>query len=547
MELKQWVCIGTALAAFCNADPVSADVLHLNDGQKIVGVITDNKTDSRRVTIRTTSGEMAIPRARISRMEDVSAGESYAQLGDEFLASGNFDQAVETYQTGLQVDPNNLDLQQKLQQARGGMANKRAETQTAMDARAQRTVDQAMKLAADGDFEEAYSLMRSVEPSDISPVHAQFNKSMADLYLMWGQYMFDHQNIGGAAEKFNEVLKIEPDNTRAKQLLIKTFEGDPTKLQQMAEYYSQSGNPDEQLKGAEAMYKLQQYEQALPIYMKYLNDADLNHRYNITQRAQYILDTLHQQYASRGDYRTALAYFTQYMQVKPDADPTPYSKYVYMIKRSETDMNDPQARLQLAMLAEQLGLIPTAKEEYRNVLALDGKSTGALAGLRRFAESDLSDAREFLGSAQYTLAAQKAQNVVTDYTMYPDLVAQANMIQAQARVEAEKIAQNTRQEARALAERGDNYYAQAMQYLAAYVSTEVDINKRIFSPRNEAAKYLGQAIFAWKTALQMDPSLGDPTTYNLNFKIRDASAKYAQIANRRPPALPPRIDRDENN
>lgn len=544
MDLKHWLCIGTALVAFSITQPASADVLHLNDGQKIVGVIVGNKTDTRRVTIRTTSGEMAIPRARISRMQNVSAGESYAQLGDEFLAAGNFDQAVETYQTGLQVDPNNLDLQQKLQQARGGVANKRAEAQTAMNDRAQRAVDQALKMAADGDFEEAYNLMRSVEPSDISPVHAQFNKSMADLYLMWGQYMFDHQNIGGAAEKFNEVLKIEPDNTRAKQLLIQTFEGDPTKLEQMAEYYSQSDNPDEQLKGAEAMYKLQQYEQALPTYLKYLNDPDLSHRYNIAQRAEYILDTLHQQYASRGDYRTALAYFTQYMQVKPDADPTPYSKYVYMIKRSETDMNDPQARLELASLAEQLGLIPTAKEEYRNVLALDGQSTGALASLRRFAESDLSDAREFFGAAQFTLAAQKAQDVVAEYTMYPDLVAQANAIQAQASVEAEKIAQNTRQEARALAERGDNYYAQAMQYLAAYVSTEIDITKRIFSPRNEAAKYLGQAIYAWKTALEMDPSLGDPTTYNLNFKIRDASAKYAQIANRRPPALPPRINRN---
>jgi tetratricopeptide (TPR) repeat protein len=326
-------------------------------------------------------------------------------------------------------------------------------------------------------------------------------------------------------------------------MLIKTFEGDPTKLAEMAQYYTQSASPEDQLKGAESLFKLQQYEQALPIFAKYMSDSDLNHRYNITQRLQFILDTLHQQYASRGEYRKALEYFMQYMQVKPDADPTPYSKYVYMIKRAETDMNNPEARLQLAMLAEQLGLIPTAKEEYRNVLAMDGKSSTALAALRRFAESDLSDAREFLAQNQYVLAEQKAQSVASEYTMYPDLIAQANQVQAQAKVEAEKVAQNTRQQARALAERGDNYYSQAMQYLGAYVSTETDINKRIFSPRNEAAKYLGQAIFAWKTALQLDPSLGDPTTYNLYFKIQDASAKYSQVANRRPPPLPPRVNR----
>ena len=257
------------------------------------------------------------------------------------------------------------------------------------------------------------------------------------------------------------------------------------------------------MKGAEALFKLQKYEEALPVFAKYMGDANLNRQFSITERMTSALDTLHSQAASKGDYRKALDYFTMYMQVKPDADATPYSKYMYMIKRSETDMNNPDSRLQLALFAEQLGLIPTAKEEYRNILSLDAQSTGALAALRRFADSDVADAREFLTSGQYTLAVNMAQGVATQYPMYPDLVALANQIQAQAQVEAQKASQNTKAEARALAERGDNYYQQAMSYLGAYVSTETDPAKRIFSPRNEAAKFLGQAIFAWKTALQM--------------------------------------------
>src|SRR5690606_35600321 len=90
----------------------------------------------------------------------------------------------------------------------------------------------------------------------------------------------------------------------------------------------------------------------------------------------------------------------------------------------------------------------------------------------------------------------------------------------------------------ALALRGDEYYNQALSYLSAYIGTETRQNQFLLSPRDEAAKYLGQALYAWRTALQMDPSLGSPTTYNLVFKIRDASAKLATAGNRIAPRLP---------
>lgn len=520
-----------------------ADVLHMKDGQKQVGIIVNNASDGRMITIRTTSGELSIPRSKIARVDSVSAGESHAQLGDEYLAAGNFEQAIATFEAGLQLDPNNLDLQQKLQEARGGVLNQQAQAQSVLDSKTRRVIDQAMRAARQGNFDAGYTMFRSIEPSDVSPVYAQYRSALAEFFLLWGDYLNDHQNTGEASKKYSEVLKLEPENARAKQMLIRTFEGDPTKLQETAEYYLQQEDPEDQLKGAESLFKLQQYEQALPIFLKYIDDPDLNHRYNLTNRAISMLDTLHKQYATRGDYRTAVHYFQEYMRLNPEADPLPYSKYVYMIQRGQTDMNSPAARLRLAELGEGLGLVDVAKEEYRNVLTLDAKSTGALAALRRFAERDLQDARDFLAQGQYKLAEQKAQAFVAEYGTYPDLVAQANRVQAQAQVEAQKVAQNTRQQAIALAERGDNYYQQAQQYIGAYVSTEVDINKRFFSPREEAAKYLGQAIFAWRTALQLDQSLGDPTTYNLYFKIQDASAKYAQIANRRPPPMPPRVNR----
>ncbi len=538
VDMKKCVGLTASITIFLGAGIASADILHMQDGQKQVGVIVKAKTNPSQVTIRTTSGEITIPRTKVSRIEEQSAAQSYGALGDAYVQSGNFDKAIESYETGLKSDPGNVDLQQKLQQARGGVSTKTAATQAALDDKTRRVVDQAMQMARGGNFDQAYSTLKSVEPSEFSPIYAQYRQSMADLYLMWGQTLLDRQDTGGAADKLNQVLKLDPSNATAKQLLIKTFEGDPTKLEETAKFYLQSESGEEQLKGADALYKLQRYEEAAQVYMKYMSDPTLNSRFNITQRLQTLLDTLHQQYASRGDYRKALEYFQQYIQVKPDADPMPYSKYMYMIKRAETDMNNPNARFELASLAEQLGLIDTAKEEYRNILSLDPESSGALTALRKYADSDLADAREFLNQGQYTLAVQMAQKIPQQYPMYPDLLAQANQLLAQAQVEAQKVAQNSKAEARALAERGDNYYQQAMQYLGAYVSTETDQRRVIFSPRNEAAKYLGQAIFAWKTALQMDPSLGDATTYNLRFKIQDASNKYNAVANRRAPYIP---------
>lgn len=517
---------------------LQADTLHMVNGQKQTGIIVQQKTDASRVTIRTTSGEISVPRSKISRVEEASVASSYGQLGDEFLNASNYEKAIENYEAGLALEPGNLDLKQKLQEARGGVNAQSAQVQAATDDKARRGIEQARRLANAGDFELAFNTLKSFEPTDTNPLYPEFTRTLVEINLLWGEKLLDRQDTGGAAAKLTEVLKLDPANARAKQLLVRTFEGDPTKLEQSAQFYLQSEVPEEQLKGAEALYKMQRYSEAVPVFAKYAADAALDRQFSIKQRLATGLDILHQQAASQGNYPAALQYFNSYLSVKPDADQTPYSKYMFMIKRTETDMNNPASRFELASFAEQLGLVPTAKEEYRNILGMDAQSTSALTALRKFADSDMADAREFMNSGQYTLAANMAQGVVTQYPMYPDLIAQANQLQAQAQVEAQRIGQAKKAEARALAERGDNYYNQAMSYSTAYGSTELSDSVRIFSPRNEAAKYLGQAIFAWKTALQIDPELGDPTSYNLTFKIQDATNKYSAIANRRAPRIP---------
>jgi hypothetical protein len=145
---------------------------------------------------------------------------------------------------------------------------------------------------------------------------------------------------------------------------------------------------------------------------------------------------------------------------------------------------------------------------------------------------------------------QKASEVLKEYTLYPDIVKEAQALVAKSQVEEQKVQKDKKQQAVALALRGDDYYNQGMSYFSSYVSTNIRESARVFSAREEAAKYFRQAITAWQYAIQLDPALGEATSYNLRFKIADANQKYVVMANRNPPRLPlrdlNRITRGQN-
>lgn len=520
----------------------SADVVHLVNGQKQVGVIVQQKTNSSQVTIRSVQGEVTLPRNRVARIETETPAVSWAKLGDEYSQIGNHEKALEAYKLSLEMDGSNEQIRAKVQQTETALQNKEASVQAATDSVVQRAIDQAANATAAKQYEQAYLTLKNVEPSEGSPLRPLYIRTLSNTLLQWGIERLDKMDTKNATEKFNELLLIDPDNQQAKQLLMKTLEDDPTKLEEIAAFYSKSENPADKIKGADALYKLRKYEEALPIYVAYVNDPNVSEtdKQPVIEKLKIMLDILHQQAASKGDYAKALEYFGNLLYFKPDVDVLPYSKYSYMIKRGTTDMADPNSRAELAKYAEDLGLAETAREEYNNILLMDPKNEAANAAVQRMAEMELADAQEYYNTQQYTLAVQKAAEVARTYSKYEGVVARANALQAQAQAEQTKIQQNAKQQAIALAQRGDNYYNQGMSYLASLVSTDRNQNVTIFSPRNEAAKAFRQAIFAWQEALRLDPSLGSPTSYDLVNKIQDARAKYATVGNRLPPRMPSR-------
>lgn len=539
MRLHFKTFIAAAAAIAMSAGSIKADVIHMRGGSTQAGVITVDRADLPTISIRTSGGEIAIPRTKIERVAYESKAQGFVHIGNQFLDAKNYLQAVTAFETALQYDKNNADIQARLREAQGGIAVLSEADKQNASAAAVEQIAKARLLLKEKKFEDALQLVRAADPGEETDASLDIKSAYADVYLQWGMDRADRQDFSGAAEKLQMALKFAPNDDQVKQQLVKVWEGDPTKVKEIASFYKNSTAPEDQIKLADAYFRMKNYEAALPIYLKYVQDPKLSTQIMV-DRVRQMYDMLHRTLAERGEYEKALETYRAFLEFSPQEDPTPLARYEYMLRRSKTDVNNPTARAELAKFAEERGLIETAKREYRNILAIAPTNPIASAGLKRYATADLQDANDFFTETQYLLALQKANQVVTDYSMFADIVTAAQQLQTRAQLEQQKVARTTAQQAEALALRGDDYYNQALAYISTYTSTEVDRSQRIFSPKIEATKYLERALFSWRTALSIDPTLGDPTRYDLHRKIADAYGKYVVLANPNPPRLPTR-------
>lgn len=520
-----------------------ADVIYLKDGERQTGLITLDRADLPTITLRTGSGQIAIRRDRIDRVERESEAISRMHVGDQFMDRGDFVQAAEEFRTGLKLDKDNADLKARFAKAEAGIAGLAEVAAKESEAQLNTTLEKVLQLTRDKQFEEAARLLRANEPAAGSPRADEFRKTYAKVYTEWGLDRIDRQDFTGAAEKLQLALKYDPASTVAKSQLIRVWEQDPTRLNEVAEYYKSSSAPEDQIKLADIYFRMRNYEAALPIYLKILNEPALATQ-TIRDRVRQMYDMLHRQYADAGEYQKALDTYKAFLQYSPQEDPTPLARYEYMLRRAQTDMNDVAARVRLAAWAEQRGLADTARDEYFNVLKMAPSNKAAQDAIRGYAAADIQEANDYFVEQQYLLAQQTTQQIARDYSMFSDIVNQAQQIQTKAAVEMQRVQQSRQQQAVALALRGDDYYNSALSYISAMMSTNVERSTRVFSPKQEATRYLARALYAWNTAMQIDPSLGAASSYDLTRKIQEAYSKYAVLAYPYAPRLPSRdLDR----
>ncbi|PKO15317.1 hypothetical protein CVU37_13225 [candidate division BRC1 bacterium HGW-BRC1-1] len=520
------------------APTASADIIEMQGGSKQEGLILRDIAAENQVTLRTASGDIAIPRSKIAKITKESEAAGQVRLGDQYMNSGNNAKALEAYRRAVELDANNADYAAKLKTAEGVHLDDKAQKQAARAAAMRQKIDQALVLARDKKFEEAETLMkenRPTDPADLPP----YNKVLAEFYVMWGRDRLDRQDAGGAEVKAQAALDADRTNPDAQQILQKSWEGDPTKMAELVEIYRKSTAPEDRVNLADALYRLRNYDEALPLYME-LYQTEKYHTKPIEGRVRQMFDMQHRELAQKGDFQGALNSYKNFLAFSPDESTEPYAKYEYMVKVGQTQMDNADQRADLAAFAAERGLTDIAKEEYLNVIQMAPDNPKAGAALQQFAQADLNYLNEFYSTGQYLMVAQKAPEIAKTYAMFPDVVKSANAMAERAAVEQVKEQKSKKQQATLLAQRGDEYYNQGLSYLSTYMSDNVDKSIRVFSPKTEATKYFQLALMAYQQALSIDPSLAAPTSYDLNRKIADAYAKYATLANRLPPPLPSR-------
>ncbi|HMZ52357.1 MAG TPA: hypothetical protein PK988_08825, partial [Candidatus Sumerlaeota bacterium] len=144
---------------------------------------------------------------------------------------------------------------------------------------------------------------------------------------------------------------------------------------------------------------------------------------------------------------------------------------------------------------------------------------------------------EAMAARNFLVARDLSMKFMNTQTRYPKLVESAQEIFNKADIEAKRMEKASREQARTLAERGIEYYNEALRNTDQMSNTERRQNTHPVSYKNEAVKYAQRAIDHFETALRIDPTLGPITGMDLNARLRDAQELYNNLTDK-PTRLP---------
>lgn len=524
--------------------PIFGDVIILNSGERKEGIVEDVPNEPENIMFINSTGGVKIARDRLQRIEKEDPYVGHVKIGNQHLASGNFQRAVEEYEKALKLHPGDTDIEGRIALAKSEIAKQEAEEHKRTIERIGETISEAQKLIENDEYAQAEALLQRAQT--MGPTREQtdeINRVLADVYFRWGLYQEDRLNREEAGVLYEKVLALEPNNAKAFDRLVALWEDDPTKIDQVIPVYKRklAMNPNDAvvlLKLADAYYRKKDIEAAVPYYLQAYKLGNFRGTY-LPERLENILQRLSQDYASQQDYAKAIHYYQLYMDNFPGVDPTPIYIYQYAQRSLNLKPDDYDGRVELANFCREKGLDEFAKKELRRVLIKDPENQKAQQMLNLYAQKDLDEALFFYGDKQYEAAIKMARDIIDQYPKASKVIEQASELISKAENDMAREQRIAAQTARVLAQRGNEYFARAESYISALYSSERLRTVHIVSEKQEAIKYLRRAIFAWENALQLNPALGAMSQEDLTNKLRDAKARLYALENPVPLRLPP--------
>lgn len=504
--------LGAAFGLFA-IPAVRADVITTTDNRVIKGIITQKPETDDRIVILTALGSSTIPRGRIKEIKEEPKAQGYVHIGRELVQRGHLPQAIESFNKALAADPQSADARTALEDAQLKLDEHRKATREQTVVKIDELSKRAKALIDSEKFEEAEQML--VEANKLVPTPDQrraIKELISNLYFAWGNSLEDKFQPVNAVEKYQLAIGANQQNTKAITRLLSMWEKDPTKKADVARIYEQmvTNNPADKntrLTLANIYFQLGKFEDAAHHYLELYKDDERLRETKVQTNLKTSLDHLHKQYAQQKEYEKAINYYQILTTVDPNMDPGVITYYEYLKRANALKPGDSEERLRLAKFAEDKALDQQAIQQYKLLLTDPKYKAQGQAGIDKYAELRMKDAKAQLDRGNYQLAATLAIQVQNDFPESQNIkrsiteiitFAQAKMEQQQ--VMAADHANKLIDDANDFKRQGDASYYQ--------ITNAQRINDPyLVSPRRDAIRYYQLAMSTYDEAFRIDPNL----------------------------------------
>lgn len=520
-----------------------ADILVLNDGTRLEGRVETLPSTQERVAFISGAGRVEFPTSRVREIIEEADEVDWTRIGEQFLDRRNYTSALEHFQKALEANADHEPAREGLEAAQSAIDSQQEERNRELRARLSRELESVPELISLEKFREAEAILDKVLTAETTEEQRLAARRLTrDLFLAWGFSRYDRLDRRGAEEKYQRVLEMDPENEQAREALLQIWRDDPSKRAEVLKAYQakleeEPNNLEYNRIVGELLYEFQRYEEAIPHLTK-VSSAPAYRGRGYDRRLVNAYEETINKLTDSGEIDAAIGRYRELIQVRPNTDTTNLTMLEYRRDRQKLAEDDWDGRALLINRLLEVGLTRTAEEEAELILRYDPENEVATGILRDMAEEHVGRIQQTFNDRQYRVAINMGDRFMRTNQRFPELRTQVEEIMNKAQIQAERDARANREIARDVAQRGVDAYNDALRNVELMQRTDIRAGSaQTVSYKQRATELARRSIEYMETALNMDPSLGELTSMDLNTSLRDARALHRSLTER-PRPLP---------
>jgi tetratricopeptide (TPR) repeat protein len=263
----------TALALFAPMT-VAADVLVMNNGQKLEGRAEEIDHKPEKVRFTRGVGSMEIARSSINEIIEEPDSVDYRRIGLQLVEAKSYKRAIELFDMSLALDPEETAATEGRARAQAAIEQADLEAGRESALKVEVDIEASRRLVAEERFEEAEALLQRVAATSTTEAQRTAAQlALIELHTAWGFQRLDRLDPKGAELHYSRVLEMDPQNSDARERLLEVWKDDPARREDVLKAYtiklqSDPDNLELNAKVADSFLMLNRYEDALPMLEK---------------------------------------------------------------------------------------------------------------------------------------------------------------------------------------------------------------------------------------------------------------------------------------